>query len=720
MKKLIVYCIVPAALCLFLCGVTHAAAKLFGPEKTGAEELPITIKAVTLSYDKSGENLVAQGSVEIEQGSRLLKADHVRINIQTKDAEAKGNVELNENGDVLTCDAFNINLDTQLGRVENARLFIKQDNIHITGKDIRKLGINTYEIRKGTVTTCDTESPAWRIEAGKINITIDGYATVENSTFRIKKIPVAYLPFAILPIKTTRQSGFLFPELSHSSRKGVEFNNSFFWAVSENTDSTIWLDAATKKGLGTGLEYRFRLKEDSWGKLYGYYADESDNYFDDEYRDERDRKHKRGYLNFTGEHYFTPDAYVKAQASYVTDREFYGDYRKEVRRSSTDMDKTSIGSRPYDESVVFFNRNWDWCNLLVNTQYYKNLDSSDHSIAQPVPELAFSTMRAPLSDTMFFYKFDTSYTYFYRDKGRKGNRFDAYPRISLPLNRDGWLKFDTEVGMRAVAYKVENDRGVNETTIFPTIDSRLSADFVRVYALNGKLLQKLRHSLEPGLFYQYTASDDQNDTPYFDAPDNFYKMHRVGYYLKNRFAGLFTSPTGDYEEDELGYFIIGHAYNISHPTEGFYNDGDRDRDGSDIFSDLRVSLGRRMYFRAKAAYSPYDHRLRYFKSLITWSNSLDQHFSFGYVDEMDRFEGWRIRGRFKILTSLYAFFNVRHNNNSDDKLDSEYGLDYFSQCWGSRLSLETRSASAGRRSETTFSYKFYLRGLGNDPKGNDD
>lgn len=720
MKKLILYCLLSALIFFLSSSSSPAATKLFGREKSDDAELPINITAVTLSYDKSGDNMIAKGKVEIAQGSRLLKADFVRINIRTKDTEAKGNVELNENGDILYCDAFNINLDTQLGRVENARLFIKQDNLHITGKEIKKLGANTYEISTGTVTTCDTESPAWRIDAGKINVTIDGYATVEHSTLRIKKIPVAYLPFAVLPVKTSRQTGFLFPEISQSSRNGVELNNSFFWAISENTDSTIWLDAATKKGLGTGLEYRFKLKEDSWGKVYGYYADERNQYFDDEYSDEKDRKHTRGYLNFVGEHYFNEEAYVKAQGSYVTDREFYGDYRQEVRRSTTDMDRSSIGSRPYDESVLFFNKNWDWCNLLFNTQYYKNLDHSDHSIAQPLPEIAFSTMRMPLSETMFFYKFDTSYNYFYRDKGRKGNRFDAYPRMSLPLNHDGWLKLDTEVGVRAVAYKVEDDDGVNNTTIFPTIDSRLSADFVRIYSIEGKYLQKMRHTLEPGLFYQYTANDDQDDTPFFDAPENFYKIHRMGYYLKNRFAGLFNMPTGSYEEDELGYFSIGQAYNISHPTEVFYIDGEPDKDYSDVFSDLRINIGRRLYFRTKAAYAPYDSRLRYFKSLITWTNELDEHLSFGYVNEMHRYGGWRARGRLKIVHSLYAFFNVRYNNNSSDKIDAEYGLDYFSQCWGSRFSIETRGASSGRRSETSFNYKFYLKGLGTAPKGLDN
>jgi LPS-assembly protein len=719
MKKLAAYCLAIILFWTFLASGALAATKLFGPEKSDDDALPINIKAVRLSYDKKGENLIAKGNVEIEQGSRLLKADFVKINIQTKDTEAKGNVELNENGDILSCDAFNINLDTQMGHVENAKLFVKQDNLHITGKDISKLGANTYEIKQGTVTTCDSESPPWRIDAKKMNVTIDGYATVQDSIFRIKKIPVAYLPFAVFPVKTTRQSGFLFPEIGQSSSKGAEFNNSFFWAMSENTDSTIWLDAASKKGLGTGLEYRFKLKEDSWGKAYGYFADESSRYFDDEYSDPRDRKRQRGYLNFEGEHYFNQDAYVKAQGSYITDREFYDDYRSEVRRSKNETeDKISIGSQPYDESLIFFNKNWESCNFLFKTEYYRNLTDSDRYISQPLPQIAFSTMRLPLSNSPFFYQFDTAYDYFYRQEGVKGNRFDVYPKISLPLSRDGWLKLDTEVGVRGVSYQgIKNDDGSNDSVIFPTVDSKLSTDFVRVFAIDGKIVQKLRHTISPTLFYQYTANDDQDDTPYFDVPENFYRVHRVGYYLKNRIAGLFNTPTGEYEEDELGYFLIGQSYNIIHPKGGLYTEGDPDKSYSDVFADLRLNLTRAVYFRTKAAYMHSEDRLRYYKALLTWANQFDEYFDIGYVYEWQRFKGYRARGRLKLLSSLYAFFNMRYNNNRSDKLDSEIGIDYFAQCWGSQISMETRGASSGRRSETSFNYKFYLKGLGNNPRG---
>ncbi|MEI6127259.1 MAG: LptA/OstA family protein, partial [Pseudomonadota bacterium] len=207
----------------FLTGSSFALTTPFQKPKSDDGSLPVNIKAVTLNYDSKGENLIAQGSVEITQGTRVLKADFVKINLQTKDSEARGHVELFENGDTLTCDAFTINLETQVGTVKSATIFIKQDNIHITGNDIKKLGINTYEIQNGTITTCDGESPPWRVEAGKINVTIEGYAWVQNSTFRIKKLPVLYLPFAVLPVKTERQSGFLFPEFGNSSGKGFEF-----------------------------------------------------------------------------------------------------------------------------------------------------------------------------------------------------------------------------------------------------------------------------------------------------------------------------------------------------------------------------------------------------------------------------------------------------------------------------------------------------------------
>ena len=112
-----------------------------------------------------------------------------------------------------------------------------------------------------------------------------------------------------------------------------------------------------------------------------------------------------------------------------------------------------------------------------------------------------------------------------------------------------------------------------------------------------------------------------------------------------------------------------------------------------------------------------EDRLRYYKALLTWSNQFDEYFDVGYVYEWQRYEGYRAPRTIQTadtavrLFSLCAIITI-----VSDKLDSEFGFDYFAQCWGSQLSIETRGASNGRKSETIFNYKFYLKGLGNSPK----
>ncbi|MCX8045225.1 MAG: LPS assembly protein LptD [Desulfobacterota bacterium] len=679
------------------------------------DDLPVNVRAVQIEYDRTGENLIARGAVEIRQGERTLTADYASINLTTKDAHAKGNVELQERGDVLRCAAFDVNLDTQVGKVTSATIFLKQDNLHITGADIKKLGPATYEIQKGTVTTCDGVSPPWRIEAGKIHVTIEGYAWVQNGTFRIKRIPVVYLPVALFPVKTERQTGFLFPEIGHSTSKGVEFNNAFFWAISQNTDATVWLDAATRKGLGSGLEYRFRLGEESWGKLYGYTATEEDDYFDDEYRDRRDRQKQRRYLSGEGEHYFKPDLYVKAKGSYISDREMYGDYRDEINRSKSETKKSHLRSLEKDESLVFLNKNWDTANLVINVDTYKNLIRSDHEVLQRLPQVAFSTMRQPITAfSPFFYQFDATYDYFWRDKGQKAHRLSAYPKISMPINYGGWLKFNPEISLNALSYIALEERRHNDRSgLFPGAQAELSAEFIRIFSLKNKTVSKIRHIVEPGIRYEYIAANGQDDLPNFDIPEGLYSRHSVRLFLKNRFAALIADTSGDVTEHEIGYFLIGQSYNIRHPDGGLYLDGNPDKDYSDVFSELRFGVWPRLYFIGKASYDTYDSRLRYYKMLFNIAARSEDFAQFGYMYERDRFEGFNFRGKVHLTSFLAAFFDARYNENRRDKLDTEIGLDYAAQCWGSRVYIETKGASAGRRSETSFNYRFYLRGLGN-------
>ena len=186
-----------------------------------------------------------------------------------------------------------------------------------------------------------------------MDVTLDGYATLKHSTFQIHNVPVMYFPYFMYPVRIKRQSGLLMPEAGYSDSKGVIFNNSFYWAISDNTDATFFLDYASKKGPGEGIEFRYILNERSKGKLYQYYTMEDSSYFKDEYTDPLNRHRKRGFVNYEGEHYFNSTSYVKSIATWLSDRQIYQDYARVFMRSDSEIDR-SYSSIPGKEQIISF------------------------------------------------------------------------------------------------------------------------------------------------------------------------------------------------------------------------------------------------------------------------------------------------------------------------------------------------------------------------------
>jgi lipopolysaccharide assembly outer membrane protein LptD (OstA) len=172
----------------------------------GAKEVPyepdfeederVQIYAETMSYDQTLQVYRAQGDVEVIQGDRVLKADKVVYSVVTKDAEAAGDVSLVEGEDVLTCDAMKLNLETQMGSLDEATIYLKKDNFHITGKHVERYGPSSFRVAEGTLTTCDAESAPWKIAAKKIDVTFEGYAQMRDASLSVKDVPILYAPYS--------------------------------------------------------------------------------------------------------------------------------------------------------------------------------------------------------------------------------------------------------------------------------------------------------------------------------------------------------------------------------------------------------------------------------------------------------------------------------------------------------------------------------------------
>ena len=121
---------------------------------------------------------------------------------------------------------------------------------------IRRTGDKTYYAEEAKVTTCDADRPVWSFSVRKLSVVLEGYATGKDAKFRLGGVPVLYLPFAVLPVMSERQSGFLLPSYGQHKAGGTVVEAPFYWAMSNYADATLYQTVLSNRGYMQGAEFR--------------------------------------------------------------------------------------------------------------------------------------------------------------------------------------------------------------------------------------------------------------------------------------------------------------------------------------------------------------------------------------------------------------------------------------------------------------------------------
>ena len=243
-------------------------------------------------------------------------------------------------------------------------------------------------------------------------------------------------------------------------------------------------------------------------------------------------------------------------------------------------------------------------------------------------------------------------------------------------------------------------------------NAELSTTLLKVYKFPGKKIAKLKHTIEPSIFYRYISNEDQDEFPFFEPVDRFYKRNAITYSLTNRFTAKVLQSDGSYAEQELGYLRIGQNYYFSHPGWAWIAEGYNGHDFSDLLAELRFKINYYAYFKAHLSYNPYDNNLSFYDAFLLMENKRDDYLRLEYRYVRDEIEGYRIKARFKINKSWSAFYETRRSEYTSKTLDSLYGLEYYAQCWSVRFNVQEKAKQDGRDREMEYSILFNLAGLG--------
>lgn len=674
------------------------------PFVAGAEGLMqaggITIWADSLSHDQDRDTYRATGNVMIVWHEAILIADSAYLSEADNEAVAEGKVRLVKGGDVLNCDRIKINLLTEEGEVTNGDLFSRKSNFHIKGQKIVKLGEDKYRLDHGTFTPCDGDNPSWKFVADNVDVSLEDYAIGTNAIFYIKDVPAFYTPYILFPVQRERQSGFLFPSIGNSNKKGFYFNIPYYWAISPSQEATVDLDVETKRGAGLGIDYNYRRRNDSLGRLYGYSIyDTSQN-------------KGRGNLVTQQQEWFSPSLVFKSDVNLISDRTFFLDF----------SEANGEYNRQILDSSVSLTKNWQNYSLAGEFRYVDDLvASSNTTTLEKLPEISFTALRRKMPGIPLYLALDSSFVNYYRDSDIRGQRIDLHPYVTAYLSMPAGLEISAWGGYRERLYNAYSASGVepgNGSREIGNADAgaTVTTSFSRIYDTEWGPLKKVRHTMVPEVGYSFVEEKNQDSLPFFDYNDRVLGRSVASWAITNYLSGKYQQGDAPPVYRDLLYLRLSQGYQIRGVTKDPLTGTPRDLlaivDEGKRLTDIRIEANitpiKELSIFTDSRYNPYETRFSTVSTGFDLNDGKGDKAGISYRFARDQVE--YLEGRLGVtLVKPFVFnYTARYSFDKPGFLEALYSLEFKQQCWGITFTYHDRPVLG----DHAWTLSFNLAGIG--------
>jgi LPS-assembly protein len=729
MSKGLVWVLSCLVFCCFCCGLAGAEEQQLMPSER-FQGGPWWIRAEKITYNSTTHIYEASGRVDIRQEERRLSADHVQVNEVTKVASLQGNVVMLLGEDILSGKEGAFNLATRSGEMQEARLFLKRNNFHVEGPLIRKTGDTSYYAESSLVTTCDADRPMWSFSARNLSVVMDGYAVGHDNVFRLAGVPVLYLPYSLMPVKTERQSGFLFPSYGQHKAGGTIIELPFYWAISDFADATFYQTVLSNRGYMQGAEYRSKGYGDTASNFRFFYLNDGSGE-----APVRNRYWAAGMVNQP----LADDWNLRLTGDRVSDANYLADFnfgymglnrynQSLLQDFGRDLEQEEVPERV---STLMLSRNFPWANFTGYSRYYQRLRPSDPRPFNRVPGMSLYSIPVPLAGLPLSLGLDTSYTYFIQEHGMAGDRLDFHPVLFMQTQPLTGLDFSSRVGFRETMFRIDHSTPGNPPEnvlgrqLFDakiSLGSALSKDYGRNDADDN---QFYRHILRPEITYWNMPRYDANRYPGFDpfdlgwvvranrnmpvqdGDDPLGGVNALTYGLSSNILWRDRNPQSQATVRDVIWFRLGQSAFFNKSSMGLDGTNISHHKFSDFLGEAEYYPFRQLVLGGNLGVSPYqDGVSRANVKLIFLDSQRQDLFNVNYLFIKDFASQINAMTYLNLLESVKSWVTFSHTFQTNKNLERRYGLVLQRQCWGMVLSYTERP------DDKRIGFTVYIPGLG--------
>ncbi len=369
----------------------------------------ILLSAESMFRDSEKQSIELVGDVKLNFGGQAIRCDRAVIDSKNRKIIAEGNLIIASATAYAEGTRAELSLADQTGVIYNG--FVKSGQVIFEGEVIRKTGSITYETQSARYTACTTCPAAWSFSGSRIDAEIGGYAYIKNTLLRVGGVPIIWLPYLIVPLKSERQTGLLIPSIDYSGDGGTAVTIPFFWAISRSQDLTASAKFYSRRGGKALLNYRYVLSEESAGELN--FATINDQVFlEDRNLPVRPGSERSNRWFLTYDHLYTlPEGIInRAKLNFVSDLRYPRDFSEEI---------SGTGDSAL-ENRVSLTKNFEHLHSSLEAAYYINqlkvdpLEGNSDSVHR-FPEIQISRVHQSILDLPISVSWNAKYVNFARD-----------------------------------------------------------------------------------------------------------------------------------------------------------------------------------------------------------------------------------------------------------------------------------------------------------------
>lgn len=606
------------------------------------------VEIVADSQQKAGNVYLLRGKVEIRYRGMTLHADEVTYDEKARTVEARGHVVFERDDDRLEAEEGHYNLSTGQGSFEHVEgtvgvaphptneHLVTTNPFYFKAERAVRRSDASYLVEHGWVTNCQPGRPKWRLRAARARIRPQKDVRVYRSTFVLGGVPILYSPFASLSIAPRpRQSGFLWPGFGNDSLRGTTVGDSYFWAINPHADLTLGAQFFNQGGWTQSLDFRARPSADSTLEVryFGSVAGKLN-------RTQRQRRNLA--VNQSGKF-----AYIYGVAPLP-----HG-FRGVLDITHLSSLAFRLGfAETFNEAVISEIHANAFATNNPGAFYFNGFFGRYENFLQAQPQRSVSLLTAPGIEfgtrprlvgkgwrQPIYFSFDSQVGGMRRDEPRYRTpdlvqRYEVYPRVSLPLSLGRYFRLTPTFGVRASRYgaRVVDDpslpggkRVLNQPLRRVTEEVSVDLRFPSFQRIFERGQRRYKHVVEPEVTYRYVNGvRGFQQFLRFDDHDIITDTHEIEYGLTQRLFGKETGEGGHVREllswrvSQKYYFdpnfreaLRPGARNLFAALNSLtpFAFADGPRRFSPIISTLRVTPGGRYDTDFRFDYDPVKHLL---------------------------------------------------------------------------------------------------------------